>query len=94
MANTKKKKKTQSQVIEASLSKNRTTVKITALKGAKILKEGHQYWPSEDDAIKFVENGWAKITDTDYEAKLLKAGKKLPKPKPQPKAKTEPVKED
>jgi len=87
----KKEKNTRKQVIEASLSKNRTTVKVEFLQDKSGIKKGDFKWVSEDSAILFVENGLAKITDKDYEARLLKAGREMPKVKRKPKAKAEPV---
>jgi len=92
MADKTKKKKTRDELIEASLKNNRTTVKIKALKD-KHMKEGAYYWVSEDAARSFVENGKAKIEDKDYEARLLKSGREMPKAKRKPKAKVEPVAE-
>ena len=85
MAGNKQKKKTRAEIIEASLKNNRTTVKIKALQD-KHMKKGAFYWVSEDSARRFVENGQAVIEDKDYEAKLLKQGREMPKPKTKAKA--------
>ena len=74
------KRKPKKEVIEASLTANRTTVRVKALKGAKKMTEGKHYFPSEDDARLFVERGWAIIDDVDYKARLIKKGEEMPQP--------------
>jgi len=89
----KKEKKTREQVIEASLSKNRTTVRVEFLQDKTGISKGEYKWVSEDNAILFVENGLAKISDKDYEARLIKSEREMPKAKRKAKAKAEPVTE-
>jgi len=66
-------KKTSAQAREDSAAKNRTTVRILALKVPKgvkqVMKEGAQYWVSEDSALMFEGLKVAKIDDKAYTAK-------------------------
>jgi hypothetical protein len=67
------KKKTSEQARNDSAIRNRTIVKVKALKvpqGRKqVMKEGVYYWVSEDSAKLFQKNKIAKIEDKSYTAK-------------------------
>ena len=62
-----KQKKNRVEIIEASLSKNNTTVHIEFSISNSNIKIGDKRWVSEDNAIYFVQNGMAKIVDKNYE---------------------------